>query len=50
MSNDKPKTPRFSLRTCKTMPLLGCDKGLDCCVVLSRMKRGTVAKERLGNV
>lgn len=50
MANNKPKTPHLSLHTYQIMPLLGCDKGLDRCVVVSRMKRGTVAKERLGNV
>ena len=50
MSTDKSKPSRVSLRTCVTMPLLGCDKGLDCCVVISRLKRGPIAKERLGYV
>lgn len=50
MVKDKSKVQHLTLRTCQTMPLLGCDKGLDCCVVVSRMKQGTVAKEKLGNV
>ena len=50
MSNDKLESKTGSLRTCQFMPLLGCDKGLERCVVVTRLKRGPVAKEQLGNV
>ena len=50
MPKDKLKSKTGCLRTCQFMPLLGCDKGLERCIVVTRLKHGPIAKEQLGNV